>query len=197
MATVAASRSFKLDAHARDTRVVTALRDTSFSVRLFKLLYSFLIAMDCSDEMKRPDDVGASRPRITEYSFSVRSRTSRRTTTPSSALMYVFTCIFTYIVFLSFILSCSLSSFRTFSRFFPFQRRSEFESLISESSDEDDEAPAGKLARLSLPKIGNDATNPKEADTVVFEDMDEARLTATFTLSSHPVVEDVQSDTPV
>ncbi|XP_043518851.1 uncharacterized protein LOC122533313 [Frieseomelitta varia] len=109
--------------------------------------------MDHSGEMKRTNDVVTNRPRIIEYSSSIRSRTSRRTTTPSSALI-----------------------------------RSEFESLISESSDEDEEAPASKLARLSLPKIGNNATNPKEADTVVFEDMDEARLTATFTLSSHSVI---------
>ncbi|KAK1116615.1 hypothetical protein K0M31_018234 [Melipona bicolor] len=118
--------------------------------------------MDYSGEMKRPNDVSTNRPRIIEYSSSIRSRTSRRTTTPSSALI-----------------------------------RSEFESLISESSDEDEDAPASKLARLSVPKIGKDATNPKEADTVIFEDMDEACLTEIFILSSHFVFEDVESNVPI
>lgn len=129
--------------------------------------FTFSIPMDNHDKIKSLDRDEANRQRISTCSSSRESKITRRTIL-SSTLVYVHTYNISFYHF-------SLFSHFSFSfYFFLYQRRNEFECLISESSEEEEETMVNELMPGQKTDKDTNMSNSKLPDTNLYEDIDEA-----------------------
>lgn len=123
--------------------------------------------MDNYDKIKSLNRDEANRQRISTCSSSRESKISRRTVL-SSTLVYVYTYNISFYHFSLF------SHFSLSFYFFLYQRRNEFESLISESSEEEEETMVNELMPRQKTDKDTNMSNSKLPDTNLCEDIDEA-----------------------
>ena len=115
--------------------------------------------MDNHDKIKSLDHDEANRQRISTCSSSRESKITRRTIL-SSTLVYVHTYNISFYHF-------SLFSHFSFSfYFFLYQRRNEFECLISESSEEEEETMVNELMPGQKTDKDTNMSNSKLPDTI-------------------------------